>query len=312
MGHGHHHHGHHHGHHHHGHGHASGAARNRKALVVVLCLAATYMVVQVVGAFYTNSLALLADAGHLLSDVGAIALSLFAIWIAQKPATPRHTYGYYRTEILAALVNGAALIAISIIIFIEAYRRLMDPQPVVGGVVMMVALGGLVVNVSSLLILNRGRKESLNVRGAWLHIFTDLLGTFGVLTSGFLIWRFGWYWADPAASFAIGSLVIYASWHLLREAVGVLLEGTPAHIDPSVVREAIAGVDGVVDVHDLHIWTITSGMEALSGHVVVPDGGRAYGEVLTDVHALLHDRFGIDHVTIQAEPPWFEESETHL
>jgi cobalt-zinc-cadmium efflux system protein len=308
MGHGHHHH----GQHHHGHAHGSAAARNRKSLVVVLCLAATYMVVQVVGAIYTNSLALLADAGHLLSDVGAIALSLFAIWIAQKPATPRHTYGYYRTEILAALVNGAALIAISILIFIEAYRRLLDPQPVIGGVVMLVATGGLVVNVSSLLILNRGRKESLNVRGAWLHILTDLLGTFGVLTSGFLIWRFGWYWADPAASFAIGSLVIYASWHLLREAVGVLLEGTPAHIDVGAVRAAMAEVEGVEDVHDLHIWTITSGMEALSGHVVVPEEGRPFGEVLRDLHQLLHDRFGIDHVTVQAEPPGFEEMETHL
>jgi cobalt-zinc-cadmium efflux system protein len=304
-------HGHGHGHHHH---HHSAAARNSTRLIITLCLVATYMVAEVIGAFYTNSLALLADAGHMLSDVGALSLSLFAIWIAQKPATPKHTYGYYRTEILAALVNGSALVAISIYIFVEAYRRLLAPEPVIGGTVILIALGGLVVNVSSLAILHKGKDESLNVRGAWLHVLSDLLGTIGVLIGGFLVWRYQWYWADPAVSFVIGALVILASWQLVKESVAVLLEGTPAHIDLAAMRDAMLQVDGVLGVHDLHVWTITSGMDAMSGHVVVPPdwGGRSHGEILRDLHQLVHDRFGIHHATIQTEPPDFPEHETHL
>jgi cobalt-zinc-cadmium efflux system protein len=304
-----------HGHHHgHGHGHSSAAARNSTRLTITLVLVAVYMVAEVIGAFYTNSLALLADAGHMLSDVGALSLSLFAIWISQKPATPKHTYGYYRTEILAALINGSALVAISIYIFVEAYHRLRDPQPVLGSTVMLIATGGLVVNVTSLWILHKGKDESLNVRGAWLHVLSDLLGTFGVLIGGFLVWQYQWYWADPAVSFAIGTLVIFASWHLVKESVGVLLEGTPAHIDLTALRDGMMQVEGVLGVHDLHVWTITSGMDAMSGHVVVPEdwGGRSQGEILADLHKLLHDHFGIHHATIQTEPPDFPEHETHL
>jgi cobalt-zinc-cadmium efflux system protein len=304
-----------HGHHHHGHGHHhSAGARNSRRLLLTLFLVATYMVAEVIGGLYTNSLALLADAGHMLSDVGALSLSLFAIWISQKPATPRHTFGYYRTEILAALINGSLLIAISGYIFFEAYHRLRDPQPVLGSTVLLIAMGGLVVNVTSLWILHAGKDESLNVRGAWLHILSDLLGTFGVLIGGFLVWQYGWYWADPAVSFLIGALVIFASWHLLREAVGVLLEATPAHINLAELRAAMEEVPGVLEVHDLHVWTITSGMDAMSGHVVVPEdwGGRSQGEILRDLHGLLHDRFGIHHTTIQTEPPDFPEHETHL
>jgi cobalt-zinc-cadmium efflux system protein len=308
--------GHGHGHgHSHGHGHLhSAAARNRTRLTLTLVLVATYMVAEVVGAFYTNSLALLADAGHMLSDVGAISLSLFAIWISQKPSTPKHSYGYYRTEILAALINGSALVAISVYIFYEAYHRLLAPQPVLGSTVILIALGGLVVNVSSLAILHRGKDESLNVRGAWLHILSDLLGTFGVLIGGLLVWIYGWYWADPAVSFLIGALVIVASWHLVKESVGVLLEGTPSHIDLPSVRDAMLEVDGVLDVHDLHVWTITSGIEAMSGHVVVPEdwGGRSQADILAELHRLMHDRFGIEHSTIQTEPPDFPERECHL
>jgi cobalt-zinc-cadmium efflux system protein len=299
-----------HGHHH---GHSAGA-RNKRPLILTLLLTGSYMVAEVVGGLYTNSLALLADAGHMLSDVGALGLSLFAIWIGQKPATPQHSYGYYRTEILAALINGAALIAISVLIFIEAYHRLLDPQPVIGGVVMLVGFGGLLVNLAGLWILNEGRKESLNVRGAWLHLFTDMLGSVGVLLSGLLIWRFGWNWADPVVSFLIGLLVIYASWHLLRESVGVLLEGTPAHIDLAAVRGAMLEVEGVEEVHDLHVWTITSGMEAMSGHVVMAENGRRrhQGELLRELHDLLHERFGLHHMTIQVEPPDFPACEMHL
>lgn len=305
---GHHHHGHgHHGHHHHG---GSAAGRNRKQLTITLVLAAGYMFAEAIGGWYANSLALLADAGHMLSDVGALALSLFAIWIAQKPATPQHTYGYYRTEILAALANGATLVAISLLIFVEAIQRLSEPQPVAGAVVMWIAVGGLLVNLSGLWLLHGGKDESLNVRGAWLHLLTDALGSVGAILGGALVWAYGWFWADAAVSIAIGLLVIYSAWDLVKESVSVLLEGTPSHIDLGAVREAMAGVEGVEEVHDLHIWTITSGMDAMSGHVVVRGDGRPQAEVLGDLHKVLHDRFGLDHLTIQVEPPDFPEVRT--
>ncbi|HEU0012298.1 MAG TPA: cation diffusion facilitator family transporter [Longimicrobium sp.] len=301
--------GHHHHHGHGGHSHAHGAARNRRRLAVTLALAAVYLVAEVVGGLLANSLALLADAGHMLSDVGALALSLFAMWVAQRPATPRRTFGWHRTEILAALVNGATLIAISLFIFVEAAQRFRRPEPVAGSTVMWIALGGLAVNVAGLFILHGGKDDSLNVRGAWLHLLTDALGSVGAIAGGVLVWAFGWYWADPAASVAIGVLVIYSSWHLLRESIQVLLEGTPAHIDLEAVRAAMLEVEGVEGVHDLHVWTITSGMESMSAHVVVDDPAarRASAEILADLHAVLHERFGLHHLTIQIEPREFEE-----
>ena len=300
--------GHSHGHGHgHGHAHesAESRARNARRLAWVLVLAAAYMVAEVVGAALTNSLALLADAGHMLSDSGALALSLFAVWIAQRPPTLTHTYGFHRTEILAALANGAALVAISIYIFVEAYRRIDAPPEVQGGLMMAIAVGGLVVNLLGLWILSGGRDESLNVRGAWLHVLTDALGSVGAMVAGALIWRFGWGWADPVASVLIGLLVLYSSWALLRETVGVLMEGVPAHIDVDEVRAAIDVLPGVVSAHDLHVWTITSGMVALSAHVTVRDAGSP-GALLSEIRRALHDRFGIHHVTVQVEPEGFD------
>ncbi|MBD0319048.1 MAG: cation transporter, partial [Gemmatimonadetes bacterium] len=229
------------GHHHHGHAHGHSHA-NRRRLAVVLVLAAGYMLAEAVGGYVAGSLALLADAGHMLSDVGALALSLFAAWIAHRPANARRTYGYHRTEILAALLNGSTLIAISIFIFVEAFRRLSDPQPVQGALVMWIAVGGLLVNLVGLRVLHGGRDQNLNVRGAWLHMLTDALGSVGAIAGGLAVWAFGWRWADPAVSIAIAVLVLYSSWHLLKESVGVLLEGTPAHIDLSAVRGAMLGV----------------------------------------------------------------------
>ena len=302
---------HHHGHSHGPHSHAQGAARNRRRLTWTLALAATYMVAEFVGGFMANSLALLADAGHMLSDVGALALSLFALWMAQKPATPRRTFGYYRTEILAALANAATLIAISIVIFVEAFARLRQPEPVAGLTVMWIAAGGLAVNVAGLVVLHGGKADSLNIRGAWLHMLTDALGSVGAIAGGLAVWAFGWRWADPAVSVAIAVLVLYSSWHLLRESVGVLLEGTPGHIDLEAVRVAMEEVDGVEEVHDLHVWSITSGMDAMSGHVVVGERAqrRQSGEILADLHCVLHDRFGLHHLTIQIEPRGFEEQQ---
>lgn len=293
-----------HAHHHHHPHHGGGPDRNRGRLMVVLALSAAYMVAELVGGLVTGSLALLADAGHMLSDVGALALSLFALWMARRPATSQRTWGYYRTEILAALANGATLVAISIYIFVEAWERFREPHAVDAPVMMAVAAGGLAVNLIGLRVLSGGRSESLNVRGAWLHVLTDALGSVQAIVAGALIWAFGWAWADPVASVLIGLLVIYSSWTLLREAVGVLMESAPAHIDVDEVREAIAGIPGVLAVHDLHVWTITSGMESLSAHLVVAEG-RSGRDLLTEVRSTLHDRFGIDHITVQLEPEEF-------
>jgi cobalt-zinc-cadmium efflux system protein len=293
----------------HSHGHAHGGtagAQNKKRLAITLGLVTVYMVAEVVGGLLTNSLALLADAGHMLSDAGALALSLFAIRIAQKPPTPQHTYGYYRTEILAALANGATLVAISIYIFIEAFQRFGEPPHVQGALMMGIAVGGLAINLAGLWILNAGKGESLNVRGAWLHVLTDALGSVGAIAAGALIWAFGWAWADPAASVLIGVLVLYSSWALLKETVAVLMEGTPGHIDVDEVRETIRAVPGVCSVHDLHVWTITSGMVSLSAHVCVEEGQLGQ-PILRKIRATLHDRFGIDHMTIQLEHEGFEE-----
>ncbi|MEX2534305.1 MAG: cation diffusion facilitator family transporter [Trueperaceae bacterium] len=283
--------------------------RHRGRLTWVLALVLLYMVAEVIGGLLANSLALLADAGHMLSDAGALTLSLFAIWVSRKPPTSEHTYGYYRTEILAALVNGATLVAISGYIFYEAFRRIGDPPAVQGGLMLSVALGGLLINVAGLLILNGGRNDNLNVRGAWLHVLTDTLGSLGAIAAGALIWAFGWHWADPSVSVLIALLVLYSAWGLLKETVNVLLEGAPGHIDVDAVRARILGCSGVDAVHDLHVWTITSGMPALSAHVVVRNE-HFRQETLRRVRVCLQDNFGIDHVTIQLEREDLEEPST--
>ena len=289
-----------------GHTHDHGRGANTRRLGMVLALVVLYMFAEVYGGILTNSLALLADAGHMLSDAGALALSLSALWIAQRPPTSTHTYGFYRTEILAALANGVTLVAISIFIFHEAFQRFREPPDVEGGLMMAIAAGGLVINLLGLAILHGGRHESLNVRGAWLHVLSDALGSVGVLGAGALIWAFGWEWADPAASVAIGLLVLWSSWSLLRDTVGVLMEGAPADIDVDEVRRTLAEVPGVLAAHDLHVWTITSGMVALSAHVHC-QASIPSGSLLTEIGRVLHDRFGIHHVTIQVEPEGFDE-----
>jgi len=286
------------GHAHHHHGHSAG---NRRRLALTLVLAAVYMLAEAVGGWLTGSLALLADAGHMLSDAAALGLSLFAIWIAQRPPTPRRTWGYHRTEILAALANGATLLAISVWVVVEAVERFRNPPEVDAPVMMAIAFGGLAVNLIGLAVLSGGRNDSLNVRGAWLHVLTDALGSVQAIVAGALIWAYGWNWADPLASILISLLVVWSAWHLLKETVGVLMEGTPAHIDLDEVRTALAGLPGVCSVHDLHVWTITSGMEALSAHLVVVEE-TSTTTLLRQVQSSLHDRFGIHHATVQIEP----------
>lgn len=259
------------------------------------------MIAEIVGGLLTNSLALLADAAHMLADAGALGLALFAVWFARRPATAKHTYGFYRTEILAALVNGATLVAIAIVIIIEAYGRFRAPPAVRAGPMIVIACGGLVVNLVGLWMLHEERHDhSLNVRGAWLHVLTDALGSVQAIVAGILLWTVGWRWVDPLASVLIALLVVYSSWELLRAATAVLMESAPGHIDVDEVRNAILATDGVCGVDDLHVWTITSGLEALSVHVLAADE-RPPPLLLTAVRDMLRARFGIMHATIQVE-----------
>jgi cobalt-zinc-cadmium efflux system protein len=292
-----------HQHGHHGHGQPAHSTRldNRTRLAWTLVLTLLYMVAEAVGGYLADSLALLADAGHMLSDAAALGLSLFAAWISQRPPTPQHSYGYYRAEILAALANGSTLIAITIVVFLEAIRRLGAPEPVAGPLMLAVAAGGLLVNLLGMAILHTGKSDSLNMHGAWLHLLTDALGSVAALAAGALVWTLGWNWADPVASMVIGLLIIYSSWNLVKQAIAILMESTPGHLDVDAVRGAMLQAPGIREVHDLHIWTITSGMESLSAHVVIGSDYEAYA-ALDCLRQLLHDRFGVDHITIQIEP----------
>lgn len=286
--------------HHQGHDHAWKRAANARRLGIVLGLTGIYMLAEVAGGLLANSLALLADAGHMLSDAGALALSMFAIWIAQRPPNPKRTYGYYRVEILAALMHAALLLAMAIFILTEAVERISHPPEVRGPLMLAVAAGGLAVNVFGLMILRGGTEENLNVRGAWLHVMTDALGSVGAMLSAGAVWAFDFRAADPIASILISALVVYSSWPLLKQAVAILMESAPGHIDVDAVRDAMAATPGVVGVHDLHVWTITQGLECLSGHVVTQPEGN-HQELLAALRVVLHERFGIDHVTIQIE-----------
>lgn len=288
------------------HDHRVDGAANQRRLMLALALAASYMIAEFIGGLWTGSLALLADAGHMLSDVFALSMSVIAIRIAQRPPTASRTYGYYRSEILAALGHGVLLVCVSLAIFWEAWGRIGQAHEIQAGPMLAVAAGGLLVNLIGLAILSHGKQENLNVRGAWLHVLSDALGSVGAMAAGLAIWLWGWGWADTAASIAIGLLVIHSSWALLREALDILMEAAPAHIDvPEIYRE-IAELPGVEAVHDLHIWTITSGIVALSGHVVAADD-QAHGALLQRICNHLHDRLGIDHSTIQIEASDFEE-----
>jgi cobalt-zinc-cadmium efflux system protein len=290
------------------HGHAQGSGPTvRKRLWLVLILVVAYMGAEVVGGIISGSLALLADAGHMLSDAGSLGLALFATWFASRPAPPERTYGYHRAEILTALAHGGTLIAVAIFVFVEAWQRFRSPPEVEGGLLMVIAIGGLIVNVMGLWILHGGRDENLNVKGAWLHVLTDALGSLQAIVAGGLILLFGWHLADPIASVVIGVLVLYSAWSLTRASVAVLMEGVPSHLDVDDVREAIVGVEGVGGVHDLHIWTITSGFVALSAHVVEAAGERVdRNRLLGRVRRSLAEEFGIEHTTIQVEPPDFD------
>jgi cobalt-zinc-cadmium efflux system protein len=284
----------------HAHDHMRGASQRR--LLIVLVLTFVYMLAEAAGGFFANSLALLSDAGHMFTDVAALALSLFAVRFAARPATPRKTYGFYRLEILAALANGVTLIVLALLICYEAWQRLRQPEDVRAWTLIWIATGGLVVNLISAKLLLHIHEENMNVRGAFLHVLGDLLGSAAAIVAGLLIvWR-AWRWADPLFSVVIAVLIIYNSWRLVAEAVNVLLEGTPSHINPAAVAQAMRTVAGVRDVHDLHIWTITSDRHAVTAHVVVNDWDESY-RILRELRALLAERFALTHSTIQIEDP---------
>jgi cobalt-zinc-cadmium efflux system protein len=285
--------------HDHTHGTLGAAHSHARPLGLALALVLAYMGVEVVGGLLSGSLALLADAGHMLSDAGALTLTLFAMKFARRPATGSQTYGYYRAEILAALVNGVTLVAIAIFIFLEAYERMRNPSTIAGPLMLAVAGGGLVVNAAGLWIL-RSDDESLSMRGASLHVLTDLLGSVQAILAGGLIWMFGWTWTDPLASMLIGGLIIYSSWSLIRQTVAVLMEGAPGHIDVDEVRAALLEIPDVSNVHDLHVWTITSGFVSLSAHLTCVDPEKQ-DDVLRSAHELMASRFGVRHTTFQID-----------
>lgn len=273
---------------------------SRKALLLTLCLTATYTVAEVIGGLLTGSLALLADAGHMLSDTGSIAVALGAIWLAKRPATPERSFGFKRAEILAALANGITLIVIAIWIFIEAAQRFADPPEVLGGWLLGIAVGGLLINLSGALILARGDRGSLNIEAALRHVVADVLGSLGVIVAAVVILLTGWVYADPLLSVLIGILVAASSWGVLKESVSILLEATPKGIDAEAVRAKLVGVAGVSNVHDLHIWTITSGFPALAAHVLVDRGEDCHAK-RRELERLLEAEYEIDHTTLQVD-----------
>lgn len=292
----------------------SATARNRRVLWITFGLTFTYFFVEVVGGLVTNSLALLADAAHMLTDVGGLGLALFAAWMSTKPATPAKTYGYYRVEILAALANAVVLFLLSFYILYEAYGRFREPPEVASGLMLAVATVGLIVNLIGIWLLRRSAKESLNMQGAFLEVVGDLLGSIGVLLAGGIMLLTGWYYADPIFSVVIGLFILPRTWKLMTQAVNILLEASPAHINLADVEREMLAVPGVASVHDLHAWTITSGIDSLSAHVVLSDGEQPQGAaaVTERLTTVLKDKFGIAHSTVQVEPTSRRAAESQL
>ena len=283
---------------------------NQRRLLAVLVLTGVFVAVEVVAGLATRSLALIADAGHMLADAVGLGLALLAIRFASRPATPERTYGFYRVEILAALVNSAALIGVSVFILAEAYARFRNPPQVASLPMLVVAAVGLLVNLVGVVVLRGGSGKSLNMRGAYFEVLSDALASVGVICAGVIMLTTGWYYADPLLSVAIGLYILPRTWKLLMEAVGVLLEGTPSDVNMTAVREALVAVPGVAGVHDLHVWTLTSGVNALSAHVVLGDDGR-HDPVLDGIRKRLAQGFEIHHVTVQVEGAGCPDEETH-
>ena len=286
------------------------AAAQTRGLRAALVLTSAFFFAEVVGGFVSNSLALLADAGHMLTDVGALALSLFVAWFSRQPGRPEKTYGYLRWEILAALMNGAALLLISVWIAIEAALRFRHPEPLASGLMLTVAVAGLGVNAAAAWILHPSHGDSLNVRGAYLHVLSDLLASVGTVAAAVVVRYTGWLAADPAASLLSTALIVRGAWRLVSESVDVLLEASPRHITVSEVRSRLEAIPNVESVHDLHVWTVTSGVIAMSAHAIVREVEQ-HQSVLERAHDAMQ-ALGIQHVTVQLERREMYERELHL
>ncbi|MBE1484498.1 cation diffusion facilitator family transporter [Plantactinospora soyae] len=290
-----------------GHAHATPQAwageRHRRPLWLAFGMLAVYMVVQAVAAWLTGSLALLSDAGHMFTDVLGIGMALAAIIAAGRASNdPQRTFGLYRLEVLAALANAVLLSGVAIFVLVESVRRFDDPPEVAAGPMLVVAVGGLAVNVVAFLLLRSGAKESINLRGAYLEVLGDLLGSVGVIIAASVIATTGWRYADPIVAVVVGLLILPRTWKLALAAGRVLVQAAPAHVEVALVRERLAGLDGVTEVHDLHVWTLTSGMEVASAHLNLGEGADV-AAVLAAARRHLHDDFGIEHATLQVEPP---------
>ncbi len=286
---------------------ASAAGRHLRPLLIAFALTAVYMVVEAVGGAVFGSLALLSDAGHMLTDVAGLGMALAAIQLGKSKRSRSHTYGLYRLEVLAALANAVLLFGVAAFVLYEAYRRLSSPTDVAGLPLLVVACIGLVVNVVSFRLLLSGSKESLNVKGAFLEVLSDMIGSAGVIVAGVIVLTTGWPYADPIIGAGIGLFILPRTWRLGRDALRILLELAPPEIDISLVESKLAERSGVASVHDLHIWTLTSGLRAATGHLVLAVGADL-GQVLSDATALLEKEFSIEHVTLQCEPAGYREA----
>lgn len=281
-----------------------------KSLRIALALTALLLLVEVVGGLMSNSIALLADAGHMFTDVAALGLSLFVAWFSRQPATPQKSFGYLRWEILAAFLNGAALLLISAAIVVESVLRLRNPEPVAGGLMLAVAIAGLAVNVISARILHPTSQSNMNVRGAYLHVLGDLLASVGTVVAAILIRYTGWLLADPIASFLTTALIMRGAWGLVRESVDILLEAVPKHIDIEAVRTQLEAIPGIEAVHDLHVWSVTPRMVAMSAHAICRNADSQQ-HVLEHIHDAM-TLFGIGHITVQLEQSEMSAREAHL
>lgn len=290
---------------------ATAAGRHKGRLATALALTVTFMVVEVAGGLWTGSLALLADAAHMLTDAGGLTLALIAVRYAQRPATPQKTYGYIRMEVLSALANAVVLLLLAIYIFYEAYKRFRDPPEILGGWMMAVAVVGLAVNLASMRLLAAGSSESLNVKGAYFEVLSDMLGSLGVIVAAAIVMLTGWTLADPIIGAGIGLFIIPRTWILLKQAINILLEGTPPQIDIGLLKAKLLAIPGVIAVHDLHLWTITSGIDAMSCHLVVDDIARARATLLV-AKETIKSGFGVAHATIQVEDQALRSAESEL
>ncbi|MDR6372527.1 cobalt-zinc-cadmium efflux system protein [Chryseobacterium bernardetii] len=289
----------------------SAGSRHKKSLLIVLCLSGTYLIAEVVGGIMTNSLALLADAAHMLTDVVGLLLAFIAIKIGERKADPSRTYGYYRTEILAAVVNAVVLLGISIYVLFEAYQRFQNPPEVQSKSMLIVAGIGLIVNIVGMMILRKDSEGSLNMKGAYFEVLSDMLTSVGVMIAGVIMLTTGWYYADPLISAAIGLLIFPRTWRLLKEAINVLLEGTPKDVDIHELRTSLEKTPGVKSVHDLHVWSLTSSVNAMSAHVV-KETGYSQNQLLKTLTDTTVNNFKISHTTFQIEEEGYEENEVHL